>query len=166
MCEGKDSQDMKYESILLKHQLALLTILSPTINVEWLDERTLVASNISETEMINLTMITNDPSHNARIHVDSINVSLNDEKKPTRIYGLYDICLEKIETEDVLSYAENLRTFQPFKNGFRNGITINELCDKLSALALRSPDTFRKVKKYSIVLGNCAGYPTKPCKLW
>jgi hypothetical protein len=155
---------MKYDSILLKQQIALLTILSSTIHVEYIDDHTLVASNISEKEMIDLRMITNDPAHNARIHVDSIKVSLDNEKKEARIYGLYDICLEKIETEDVLSYVENLRSFQPFKNGFQNGITINELCDTLSSLAICSPDTFKRVKKYSIKFGNCAGWPTPACR--
>jgi hypothetical protein len=169
MPEVKDRADVeKHDSILLKHQLALLALLNPSIHLELIDNgHTLIASDISEKDMIDLEIITNDPAHGARIHVDLITVSLDDEKRESRVYGFYDICLEKIETEDVLSYTKNLKSFKPFKNGFQNGITVNELCDQLSLLATNSPDTVGRVKKYRIKFGNCSGWPgTGSCGLW
>jgi hypothetical protein len=150
------TNDENYESVLLKQQMALFRVLDPNIKVTLSsDGHTLTASNISELAINEVRLITNSPSNNARLHFDNILVYLDNDLYPSQVHGFYPICLQLIEREDVLAFIDEKRTYQPFINGFKDGISINELCDKLSALTVGSPDTFGKVKHYTMVFGNC-----------
>ena len=144
-----------YRSILLKQQESLFRILDTNIKLDISDDgHTLVASDISEEAIINLTMITNNPINNACLHFDNIMVFLDKDLDPTPIFGFYDICSQTLEVEDVLSYINGKNTFQPFLQGFQNGTSINELCDQLSLLSTYSPDTTGRKKNYTCVFGN------------
>ena len=152
-----------YDSILLKQQMALLRVLDPTIKLTLSsDGHKLIASNISETKVNEIRLVTNNSSNNARLHFDDILVYLDNELEPSPVYGFYPICLQRLEREDVIAFSEGRPTYQPFIYGFQDGISINELCDKLSYLAVGSPDTFGKVKHYTMVFGNlCQGIGCK-----
>ena len=144
-----------YRSILLKQQESLFRILDTNIKLDIsADGHTLVASNISEESIINLTMVTNNPINNACLHFDNIMVFLDKDLNPTPIFGFYDICSQTLEVEDLLSYINGKNTFQPFLQGFQNGTSINELCNQLSLLSKYSPDTTGRKKNYTCVFGN------------
>jgi hypothetical protein len=146
-----------YESVLLKQQMALFRVLDPNIKVTLSsDGHTLTASNISELAINEVRLITNSPSNNARLHFDNILVYLDNDLYPSQVHGFYPICLQRLEIEDVLAFIGEKKVYQPFINGFKDGISINELCDKLSTLSEGSPNTFGKVKHYTMVFGNCA----------
>ena len=144
-----------YTSILLKQQEALFKILDPRIKTTISpDGHTLVASNISESAIINIRLITNNAANNARLHFNDIQVYLENDLQPTTVYGFLPICLENVEIADVNAFIADKTTYQPFINGFQDGISVNQLCDKLSAYSEGSPDTINIVKHYTVVLGN------------
>jgi len=152
-----------YDSILLKQQMSLLRVLDPTIKLAFSsDGHKLVASNISETKAIEIRLVTNNASNNARLHFDDIFVYLDNELEPSPVYGFYQILLQRIEKEDVIAFSDSRPTYQPFIKNFQGDNSVNELCDKLSELALGSPDTFGRVKHYTMIFGN--GCPGRHCK--
>ena len=146
---------MKIGLTLLLQQKALFNLLGNNINLRMPDSRTLIASNISEEQMINVTIITNYASNNANLHFDNVDVYLKGDLEPVTIYGFYNILDVKIQAEGAIAFTQNKNVYQPFINGFQGGITVNELCDKLSELSLYSPDTKGRVKNYTMRFGNC-----------
>ena len=141
--------------------MALFRVLDPNIKlILSSDGHKLTASDISETKANEIRLITNNSANNARLHFDEVLVYLNNELEPSPVYGFFPICLQRLEREDVIAFSEGRPTYQPFIYGFQDGISINELCDRLSYLAVGSPDTFGKVKNYTMVFGNgCQGGP-------
>ena len=139
-----------YTSVLLRQQESLFRILDTSIKIDIsFDGHTLVARNISEEDMINLTMVTNSSSYNERIEFKAVEVFLNTQLNPSPVYGFYSICLQSLEIQDVEAFTLGNKTYQPFINGFQGGMTINQLCDHLSALSVGSPDTYGNVKTYT-----------------
>jgi len=141
-------------STLLMQQKALFNLLGNNINVNMSNSNTLVASNISEEEMINLQIVTNYAFNGAVLHFDKIEVYLEGDLDPVNVYGLYDILNEQIQVLDTIAFINKENVYQPFKNGFQNGITVNELCDQLSELCVYSRDTTDIVKTYTMTFGN------------
>ena len=143
--------------------MALLRILDHNIKLKLTPNgHTLIASNISELAIKEVKLITNAPSNNARLHFDNILVYLNNDLEPSQVHGFYPNCLQLIEREDIIAFSESKPTYQPFINGFKDGISINQVCDILTSIEVGSPDTFGKVKHYTMVFGNCAG-PSEYC---
>jgi len=140
-----------YTSVLLRQQESLFRILDTEIKIDTsADGHTLIARNVTETDLINVVMVTNSPSFNERIEFKGIEVFLNNQLNASPVYGFYPICLQALEIQDVQAYQAAKKTFQPFLNGFQSGSTINELCDNLSALSVGSPDTYGSVKTYTL----------------
>jgi hypothetical protein len=142
------------KSTLLIQQKALFNLLGNKINTNMPNSSTLVASNISEEEMVNVNLVTNYAFNNANLHFDKIEVYLEGDLEPVNVYGFYDILNEQIQLQDTISFINKENIYQPFKNGFQNGITINELCDSLSELCAYSTDTRGSVKTYTMTFGN------------
>jgi len=140
-----------YTSVLLRQQESLFRILDTSIKIDIsADGHTLIARNITEADMINLTMVTNSSSYNERIEFKGVEIFLNNQLNPSPVYGFYSICLQSLEIQDVEAFAAGKKTYQPFLNGFQNAMTVNQLCDHLSALSVGSPDTYGSVKTYTV----------------
>ena len=113
------------------------------------DQTTITASNISEFDFSNLSVITNNPGYNSTyFYLTDIKVYLENNLFPTIIYGLYDIVLARISSSDAQAFVDDKKSHQPFINGFQNGTTIGELIDTLSNLSRATPDTYGIPKKF------------------
>jgi hypothetical protein len=150
---------MPYDSIILSQQEALFKMLGTNVKTTISsDGHTLVASDITETQLIQVQFITNNASNNAKIHFDEINVYLDKDHEPSTIHGFFDILKSRVAREDVLALTVNNTVYQPFLKNFQGGNTVNQLCDAISALDDSSPDTYHKVKTYTLIMGNaCTG---------
>jgi len=70
----------------------------------------------------------------------NLHVFIGDSLSPTKILGLDQIIESKIRSSDLESFIDNKTFHTPFSNGFRNGLTINQLINRLSLLSSLTPD--------------------------
>ena len=67
--------------------------------------------------------MTNDPTHQALLHVDNIVVHPGiSTANPTQVNEFGDNILQKIAKEDSIAYGNHERTFMPFAKGVHNDI--------------------------------------------
>jgi hypothetical protein len=140
----------KNDFTILALQNVLFNLTDPNIITSISDDgKTITASNISENSFANISVVTNNPKYNnGYFYLSDIQVYLDNELFPTTIYGLYPIVYQRIAYSDTRAFIENKNTNQPFINGFKNGITIGQLVDKLSTFSISTPNTYGKIKKF------------------
>jgi hypothetical protein len=140
-------------STILNVLSALLKILDPAIDVDISeDQTTLTASNISETAITNLVMPTNNPAfQNSYLYIQDIQVYLNSNLTPTKIFGLLEIVETRVQLSDATAYVNSQLTHKPFLNGFKNNIPMGQLVDTLSTLSRATTTTTGAKKTYTIV---------------
>jgi len=132
--------------LLKRFNSSIITDISP-------DGHTLTISNISERDMINIPLVTNDPLYDAVMTLEGCSVNLNNRHIDYEIPGFYQILEPKIGVEDATAFTNNKKTYTPFLSGFKCG-TVNQLCDNLSGLTYLSPSTYGHVKTYTLVFHN------------
>jgi len=92
----------------------------------------------------------------------NLHVFIGDSLSPTKILGLDQIIESKIRSSDLNSFIDNKTTHTPFSNGFRNGLTINQLINRLSLLSLLTPDVPLDAKlRFTLVMD-----PKKKKSFW
>ena len=143
--------------------LAILNVLLKSVDQNIItsisdDQTTITASNITEANFPNLILITNNPSYNnSYVYLSNISVYLDNNLFPTEIHGLFPIVQEAVQIGDSLGFVQQNTINLPFINGFKNnpsdstGLTIGQLIDALSLLNISLPDTYGKVKKFTLI---------------
>ena len=142
------------KSTILSLQESVFRRLDPNINAEISEDQTMLrVTNVSEEIFPQLIFITNSPEfQNSYMFLDNIKVYLDDNKYHTDIYGLLPILGQVIQNSDANAYTNNQKTHQPFINGFQNGINIGQLIDTLSSLSVNTPDTYGRVKTFTLFI--------------
>ena len=145
----------KYNSTILLQQKALFQVLANNIKFNISDDgHKLFASNILESQINNISIITNNPSYNFYLDFKDIQVYLEGQLNPTPVYGLFQILKQRQEKEDVIAFYNNELKYKPFIKTFQGGNDVNKLCDVISSLARGSEDTTGKVKTYTMIFVN------------
>jgi hypothetical protein len=159
---------------ILVAQQKLFQKLSPSICVDFVSEKEkmfLVASNITEDNMKNLELVTNSPSYTSYMNLVGLEVVLAPnhipQTIPIHIYGLFDFVNSRISRSDADAFASDSKTHFPFINGFKNGITIGELIDNLTAMSRQLPNTYEVPKIFKLIFDppTATAAPPKPTLL-
>jgi len=86
------------------------------------------------------------------MYLYGIDVFLDNNLEKTEIYGLLAIVVQQMRQYDAIGYFDSKRTYTPFINGFKDGISISQLIDKLSSLSTSVPDTYGKSKRFTLYI--------------
>lgn len=109
------------------------------------------ASNITPFAFQKLTLITNSPSYNNTYYFFlDVQVYLGNNLLPTKIFGLSQIINAKIRTSEANAFIHGKRTHDPFINGFKNGLNIDEIVDILSSISDETPETKGVPKNFTL----------------
>ena len=90
-------------------------------------------------------------NQNSYLYIQDIQVYLNNNLNPTKIFGLLDIVETRVQLSDAAAYSNSQVTHKPFMNGFKNNITMGQLVDTLSNLSRATVSTTGKTKTYTLV---------------
>jgi len=134
---------------ILTKQKHLFKKLNPNINCDFSEDGShIFASNISENDFKNITLVTNDLGYSGKpMNFVDIKVYLTPQGKPqnvspTNIIGLEDIVRHSVEYSDSEAFFANKNTHQPFINGFGvNKTDISPTIDNLSQYSYSLPVT-------------------------
>jgi len=146
---------------VLTAQSKLFKFVNPNIIVEIIDKpdkkgKLLIAKNIHEADIPALEFVTNNPQYKTYMNFEDIHCFLAPNGIPqlfaTPIYGLASIVKARIERSDTEGFKNNYSTHLPFKNGFKNGISIGELIDNLTSLSRDLPNTYGVIKTFTLIL--------------
>jgi hypothetical protein len=153
---------MAEDDFVLISQSKLFKFINPNISTEIINKvddsgrQFLIARNISEADIPNLLFITNNPKFKTYMTFTEIQCFLSPNNIPQLdnipIYGLNEFVKARLERSDTEGFASNQPTHKPFINGFKNGISIGELIDKLTTLSRDLPDTYGIPKTFTIIL--------------
>jgi hypothetical protein len=151
------------KSTILELQRSLCSSLDPNMIIEISsDNTTIFISNITSETFVNLRLVSNNPSFGTYYFFMNLHVFIGDSLSPTKILGLDQIIESKIRSSDLNSFIDNKTTHTPFSNGFRNGLTINQLINRLSLLSLLTPDVPLDAKlRFTLVMD-----PKKKKSFW
>jgi hypothetical protein len=137
-------------------QKALFNKVNPAIKVSIsMDQSTIVARNISESDFKHLELLTNSlASNEGYFYFKSLDVYLGSDLEPTQINGLNSIVFSRVNISDALSNIKKETSHMPFENGFtQKELTIGELIDNLAELSDETtPQTKGIPKKFTLVL--------------
>jgi hypothetical protein len=132
---------MSSKSTILELQKSILFGIDPSLIIKISsDNTTIFISNISPETFVNLRLVSNNPSFGTYYFFMNLHVFIGDSLLPTKILGLDQIIESKIRSSDLESFIDNKTFHTPFSNGFRNGLTINQLINRLSLLSSLTPD--------------------------
>ena len=146
---------------VLAAQSKLFKFVNPNIIIEITEKPNkkgmlLIAKNVREEDIPNMEFVTNNPQYKTYMNFEDIHCFLAPNGMPqlfaTPIYGLTSIVKARIERSDTEGFRSGSTTHFPFKNGFKNGISIGELIDSLTSLSRDLPNTFGVVKTFTIIL--------------
>jgi hypothetical protein len=151
------------KSTILELQRSLCSSLDPNMIIEISsDNTTIFISNITSETFVNLRLVSNNPSFGTYYFFMNLHVFIGDSLSPTKILGLDQIIESKIRSSDLESFIDNKTFHTPFSNGFRNGLTINQLINRLSLLSLLTPDVPLDAKlRFTLVMD-----PKKKKSFW
>ena len=141
--------DSKSTIIIL--QDSLLKNRDPSIITKISQEEIFTVSNITGFSLHNLELLTDDPHNNSDLSLKAIHVFLGNDRDPTHIPGLYDIVNMKIRISAAKAFINNDKFHRPFIHGFKCGISISSLVDKLASLYEPTPTTIGIFKKYELI---------------
>ena len=154
---------MSSKSTILELQKSILFGIDPSLIIKISsDNTTIFISNISPETFVNLRLVSNNPSFGTYYFFMNLHVFIGDSLSPTKILGLDQIIESKIRSSDLESFIDNKTFHTPFSNGFRNGLTINQLINRLSLLSLLTPDVPLDAKlRFTLVMD-----PKKKKSFW
>jgi len=115
---------------------------------------TISINNVSETSLIQLSLLAPNPTYNSGISVVDARVAISSYVNPFMVTGLVDL----MEQANALAITQNQEqpnppvVYQPFLNSIWGSQSITEVTDTLSGLAPYTPDTLYSVKTYSLTL--------------
>lgn len=112
----------------------------------------ITASNILTEDFKHLIFISNSPYYPTdSSYLVGINVYLDNDTFPINIPGLFLIVKSKMLASEADSFIHYTNSYTPFINGFKNGMIIDEVVDKLSVIFEGTPDTYNRIKKYELI---------------
>ncbi len=151
------------KSTILEIQRSLCSSLDSSMIIEISSDNTIIfISNITPETFVNLKLVSNNPSFGTYYFFMNLYVFIGDSLLPTKILGLDQIIESKIRSSDLNSFIDNKTTHTPFLNGFRNGLTINQLINRLSLLSSLTPDVPLDAKlRFTLVMD-----PYKKKRFW
>jgi hypothetical protein len=128
---------------ILKIQAGLLHALESDNIIVNLKDGILDAHNLTEDDIKNIKLITNDIKHNVHMDLIDIQTYIQDRKEPLDIIpGLFDIVYRIVSIEETNSYVKGDKSYMPFKNGI-NGKYMDTVVTELLKYVKPStnPDT-------------------------
>lgn len=149
---------------------SLFKMVNPNIITQFVIKngiKSLLVSNVTEADFINIELITNKPQYLASLRLVEIKTTIGSNIDSTYIYGLFENITSIISSSNTQAIAtNNFNTYKPFQNGFKNGIPVGTLIDTLSSLSNDLPNTFQLPKVFSFcfqaVLNSVPANPESP----
>ena len=154
---------MASKSTILELQRSILSATDPSLIIKISsDNTTITVSNITPDTFAKLPLVSNDPSFGTYYFFITLHVYIGGDLLPTKILGLDKIIESKIRSSDLDSFIGKKSFHTPFSKGFKNGLTITDLINKLSLLSLLTPDVpLDAPLKFTLVMD-----PKKVFKHW
>jgi hypothetical protein len=100
----------------------------------------LVASNITPTTFKKLSFIVNDPKFSNSLYFKNISAYIEEDLKPTVVYGLAEIVEGNYTQSDAIAFVKGDTTHSPFSDDFQDGLGINALVTTLCGFSDDLPD--------------------------
>jgi hypothetical protein len=136
----------------------------PNINCTISEDATIItAENITDEVFTNLEFVSNTLEHEAApMNIIDLEVYLTNKateirnEEPTLVPGLLELVKTQYTYSDTIAITSGKKTHKPFLNengnGFKNGQTVSQVIDMISAWSMRMPDTSKYTKTYTLVL--------------
>ena len=134
---------------ILQIQKSLFASQNPQI-ITNIEGNILIASNINEIDIINVTLVANGPQYNTIMTFVDCSVYLNKDFIASPVAGLDDILSLQITVQNSEAYKRGDRTYKAWDKGFRCG-PFNKLVDDLTGLTKISPDSKGIPRTYTLV---------------